>query len=138
MYGRRKTLNTPVKDAFQVWCFSRACDRQLYRLRQELFYALLRQDAAWFDRHRSGEVANRMTEDMDRLREGMGDKVGLFVHYVSTFATGFATGFVESWELTLVIMSVTPLLAFASAFLGNVCVSGWCVNMATGEVVRPE
>lgn len=57
---------------------------------------------------------------MDRLREGMGDKVGLFVHYVSTFATGFATGFVESWELTLVIMSVTPLLAFASAFLGNV------------------
>ncbi|XP_029831332.2 ATP-dependent translocase ABCB1 [Ixodes scapularis] len=102
-----------------VWCFSRACDRQLYRLRQELFYALLRQDAAWFDRHRSGEVANRMTEDMDRLREGMGDKVGLFVHYVSTFATGFATGFVESWELTLVIMSVTPLLAFASAFLGN-------------------
>ncbi|KAG0427289.1 hypothetical protein HPB47_025654, partial [Ixodes persulcatus] len=102
-----------------VWCFSRACDRQLYRLRQELFYALLRQDAAWFDKHRSGEVANRMTEDMDRLREGMGDKVGLFVHYVSTFATGFATGFVESWELTLVIMSVTPLLAFASAFLGN-------------------
>ncbi|KAH8038926.1 hypothetical protein HPB51_004038 [Rhipicephalus microplus] len=49
----------------------------------------------------------------------MGDKMGLFIHYLSTFASGFATGFVESWELTLVIMSVTPLLAFASAFLGN-------------------
>lgn len=84
-----------------------------------MFYSLLRQDATWFDRHRVGEVATRMNEDMERLREGMGDKVGLFVHYLSTFATGFATGFAESWELTLVIMSVTPLLAFASAFLGN-------------------
>ncbi|XP_077510416.1 ATP-dependent translocase ABCB1-like isoform X2 [Amblyomma americanum] len=108
-----------VSSFIHVWCWTRACDRQLYRLRQELFYSLLRQDAAWFDRHRATEVASRMNEDMERLREGMGDKVGLFIHYLSTFVTGFATGFVESWELTLVIMSVTPLLAFASAFLGN-------------------
>ncbi|KAL1478242.1 hypothetical protein MTO96_016427 [Rhipicephalus appendiculatus] len=108
-----------VSSFIHVWCWTRACDRQLYRLRQELFYSLLRQDAAWFDRHRVSEVASRMNDDMERLREGMGDKMGLFIHYLSTFASGFATGFVESWELTLVIMSVTPLLAFASAFLGN-------------------
>ncbi|KAH7958513.1 hypothetical protein HPB49_002105 [Dermacentor silvarum] len=108
-----------VSSFIHVWCWTRACDRQLYRLRQELFYSILRQDAAWFDRHRVTEVASRMNDDMERLREGMGDKMGLFIHYLSTFASGFATGFVESWELTLVIMSVTPLLAFASAFLGN-------------------
>uniref|UniRef100_A0A224YRW0 ABC-type xenobiotic transporter n=1 Tax=Rhipicephalus zambeziensis TaxID=60191 RepID=A0A224YRW0_9ACAR len=108
-----------VSSFIHVWCWTRACDRQLYKLRQELFYSLLRQDAAWFDRHRVSEVASRMNDDMERLREGMGDKMGLFIHYLSTFASGFATGFVESWELTLVIMSVTPLLAFASAFLGN-------------------
>ncbi|KAH9377278.1 hypothetical protein HPB48_002695 [Haemaphysalis longicornis] len=108
-----------VSSFIHVWCWTRACDRQLYRLRQELFYSLLRQDAAWFDRHRVTEVASRMNEDMERLREGMGDKMGLFIHYLSTFVTGFATGFIESWELTLVIMSVTPLLAFSSAFLGN-------------------
>lgn len=108
-----------IASFIHVWCWTRACDRQLYRLRQELFYSLLRQDAAWFDRHRVTEVASRMNEDMERLREGMGDKMGLFIHYLSTFVTGFATGFIESWELTLVIMSVTPLLAFSSAFLGN-------------------
>ncbi|XP_049519025.1 phosphatidylcholine translocator ABCB4-like [Dermacentor silvarum] len=51
-----------VSSFIHVWCWTRACDRQLYRLRQELFYSILRQDAAWFDSHRVTEVASRMSE----------------------------------------------------------------------------
>lgn len=44
----------------------------------------------------------------------------MVIQYTSTFVVGFVVGFIKGWQLTLVIMSLTPLLALSSAFLGKV------------------
>ena len=40
----------------------------------------------------------------------MGDKFGSAIQFVSTFFTGMAIGFVKGWKLTLVILSLSPVL----------------------------
>lgn len=46
--------------------------------------------------------------------------MSLFFQYFCTFIAGFVVGFVKGWELTLVILSVSPLLAIAGGVMGRV------------------
>ncbi|XP_074654241.1 ATP-dependent translocase ABCB1-like [Tubulanus polymorphus] len=103
----------------QVTCWSIACERQTHAIRQEFFKSILRQEIGWFDTHKSGELSTRLADDLERVREGLGDKSSLVVQSLSMFVSGFVVGFIKSWKLTLVMMSLSPLLAICSAFLGK-------------------
>ena len=59
---------------------------------------------------------------MNKIQEGIGDKLGQFFQYIAQFVVGFIVGFVRGWELTLVIMSVVPLLAISAAILMGVSI----------------
>ena len=58
--------------------------------------------------------------DIDKIQEGIGPKIGNFFQFFSAFITGFAIGFFYGWKLTLVILSVSPLMAGAAATFGKV------------------
>lgn len=58
--------------------------------------------------------------DLERVREGLGDKVSFMFQFLSQFLAGFAIGFVKGWKLALVMMSLTPVLAMCGAFLARV------------------
>jgi len=45
----------------------------------------------------------------------------MVVKQVATFISGVFIGFYVSWQLTLMILALTPLLAAASAFSAKVC-----------------
>ncbi|XP_071841103.1 ATP-dependent translocase ABCB1-like isoform X2 [Apostichopus japonicus] len=112
-----------VVSYIQIALWSLTCERQTHRIRKEFFHAVLHQEIGWFDKHQSGELTSRLADDMERLREGMGDKVAICLQFISQFFAGFAIGFVKSWELTLVIMSMTPLLAICGAFMSKMIAS---------------
>ena len=52
--------------------------------------------------------------------DGIGHKIGMFVHAISIVLAGFVLAFVYGWKLTLVLISVTPLLVVAGGILGKV------------------
>jgi ABC-type multidrug transport system fused ATPase/permease subunit len=52
------------------------------------------------------------------IHEGIGDKMGSCLQWTSGFLTGFIIGFIYGWELTLVILAISPLLA-ATGFVMN-------------------
>ncbi|ODN00081.1 Multidrug resistance protein 1 [Orchesella cincta] len=112
-------LGVMISSFLQAICWEWACERQVYRLRQEFFYQVLRQEIAWFDGHQTGDLAVKLSDDLERIREGIGHKFSMVIQHTSTFLTGFVVGFFTSWKLTLVILSLTPLLAGASAFSGK-------------------
>ena len=58
--------------------------------------------------------------DLERVREGLGDKVSFMFQFLAQFIAGFTIGFVYGWKLALVMMSLTPLLAICGAFLSKV------------------
>ncbi|EGG17681.1 hypothetical protein DFA_08677 [Cavenderia fasciculata] len=97
-----------------------AGERQAKTVRQEYLKAILRQDIGWFDVTKSSELATRISSDTLLYQEGIGEKVGNYIHHNSTFLCGFIIGFTKGWQLTLVILSVTPLLAIAGGFVAKV------------------
>lgn len=108
---------------FQIMAWVVACERQTYIIRQEFFYQVLRHEISWFDKNQTGELTTKLNDDLERVREGIGDKFSMVIQYGSTFVIGFVVGFLKGWQLTLVIMSLTPLLALSSAFLGKLVAS---------------
>lgn len=47
--------------------------------------------------------------NLERVKEGTGDKIGMAFQYLSQFVTGFIVAFVHSWRLTLVMLAITPV-----------------------------
>ncbi|XP_053548248.1 ATP-dependent translocase ABCB1-like [Bombina bombina] len=102
-----------VLSIFQVWTFLVSATRQTMRIRQQFFKSVLHQDMAWFDCTQIGTLNTRLTEDINTIHEGLGDKIAIFVQNLSQFLTGIIIGFVYGWKLTLVILSVSPLLGIS-------------------------
>jgi hypothetical protein len=51
------------------------------------------------------------SSDINKIHEGIGDKMGSCLQWTSGFLTGFIIGFIYGCELTLVILAISPLLA---------------------------
>ncbi|CAJ0600939.1 unnamed protein product [Cylicocyclus nassatus] len=95
----------------QVTCFLIVCEQMSNRIRRRFVQAILRQDISWFDKNNSGTLAPKLFDNLERVKEGTGDKIGLMFQYTSQFFTGFIIAFTHSWKLTLVMLAVTPLQA---------------------------
>ncbi|XP_053483597.1 ATP-dependent translocase ABCB1 isoform X1 [Ictalurus furcatus] len=105
---------------FQVMLFVLTATRQTKRIREKYFHAILHQPMAWFDTHPIGELNTRLTDDINTINDGLGDKICVFVQFFCRFITGLITGFVFGWKLTLVILAVSPLLAGSAAVWAKV------------------
>ncbi|NXN78765.1 MDR1 protein, partial [Bombycilla garrulus] len=100
-----------ILSTIQVWTFMVTAARQTARIRQKFFFAVLHQEMAWFDSTQIGTLNTRLTDDINTIREGIGDKISIFLQFFSTFVSGLIVGFIYGWKLALVVMSVSPLLA---------------------------
>lgn len=49
-------------------------------------------------------------------------QVGNFIHYISRFISGFIIGFVRVWQISLVTLSIVPLIALAGGLYAYVTV----------------
>nr|KAF6417722.1 ATP binding cassette subfamily B member 1 [Rousettus aegyptiacus] len=95
------------------WCL--AAGRQINKIRKQFFHAIMRQEIGWFDMHDVGELNTRLTDDVSKINEGIGDKIGMFFQSIATFLTGFIIGFTRGWKLTLVILAISPVLGLSVA-----------------------
>uniref|UniRef100_A0A1I7VMP2 ABC transporter family protein n=1 Tax=Loa loa TaxID=7209 RepID=A0A1I7VMP2_LOALO len=110
-------------------CWHTVCERQIYQIRKRYFAAVLRQNMSWFDTHPSGELITRMSEyvlqmflkldlsGIDRIKDGIGDKVGILFSYGAAFVGGLVVAFICSWQMTLIMMVFMPILTALTAFL---------------------
>ncbi|XP_016047539.1 ATP-dependent translocase ABCB1 isoform X1 [Erinaceus europaeus] len=95
------------------WCL--AAGRQIFKIRKQFFHAIMRQEIGWFDMHDVGELNTRLTDDVSKINEGIGDKIGMLFQSLATFFTGFIVGFTCGWKLTLVILAISPVLGASAA-----------------------
>ncbi|XP_058380773.1 ATP-dependent translocase ABCB1-like [Diceros bicornis minor] len=100
------------------WCL--AAGRQIHKIRKQFFHAIMQQEIGWFDVHDVGELNIRLTDDVSKINEGIGDKIGMFFQSIATFLTGFIVGFTRGWKLTLVILAVSPLLGLSAAMWAKI------------------
>ncbi|XP_013371477.1 PREDICTED: multidrug resistance protein 1-like [Chinchilla lanigera] len=94
------------------WCL--AAGRQIHKIRRKFFHAIMKQEIGWYDVHDVGELNTRLTDDISKINEGIGDKIGMLIQSLATFFAGFIVGFTRGWKLTLVILAVSPVLGLSA------------------------
>ena len=106
-----------------VACFNYSAERQVKRIRKEFLAAVLRQDIAWFDTHTTSDFATRMTEDLNKVQDGIGEKVGMMLRFIFAGLTAFIYPFIANWLLSLVLLSLVPILAIMGGIMGKIMTS---------------
>ena len=85
---------TIVVGYFQVAFWSIACERQTRRLREILFRSILHKEIAYFDTYKTGELSTRLSDDVNKVHDGIGDKVGSALQFFAGFIAGLVLGYI--------------------------------------------
>ncbi|CAF3907268.1 unnamed protein product [Rotaria magnacalcarata] len=75
-----------------------------------LFRNILRQEIAWFDVRNSGDLSNRIIEDLDKVKNGINEQVPDFISLLSCVLGALIYALVTGWKLTHVLISVSPIV----------------------------
>ena len=84
-------------------------------LRQELFAHLQRLSMRFFDRNPVGRLVTRLTNDVEVLNELFSSGIIMIVADIFVIFWIFVFMFATSWRLSLVTLTVFPLLMFATS-----------------------
>ncbi|UKZ51087.1 hypothetical protein TrVGV298_004842 [Trichoderma virens] len=79
---------------------------------------LLRQEPSFFDNLPPGEVASRISADIQTIRSGTSEKVGICLASVSFFVTAYIVAFVKDHDLAAMLISLVPAY-FLMSFVGS-------------------
>ncbi|HVB28963.1 MAG TPA: ABC transporter ATP-binding protein [Terriglobia bacterium] len=111
-----------VKAVFQFWMrwmligISRDVE---YDLRNDLFQHLMRQDTAYYNEHRTGDLMAKLTNDLNAVRNIVGPGI---MYSANTVVAGIATIILMAHldlRLTLLAVAPLPLASVAVKFFGQ-------------------
>ncbi|KAJ6967410.1 P-glycoprotein [Populus alba x Populus x berolinensis] len=98
----------------EVACWMHTGERQAAKMRMAYLDSVLRQDMSVFDTETStAEVITSVTSDILAVQDAISEKVGKLMHYITRFLVGFIIGFIRVWQISLVTLSMLPLIALA-------------------------
>ncbi|KAI2787189.1 ABC transporter 1 [Penicillium oxalicum] len=89
-------------------CWTMFGARLSQRLRESYLRNLLRQEPSHFDDLTPGEVASRLSSDIQTIRSGTSEKVGIVIAAISFFVTAYIVAFIKYWELAAILLSLIP------------------------------
>lgn len=92
--------------------------RLAQRLRETYLRNLLRQEPSFFDDLPPGEVASRLNGDIQTIRSGTSEKVGICLASFSFFVTAYIVAFIKDAKLAGMLVSLIPAY-FLMSFVGS-------------------
>lgn len=104
-----------IQVRFQIVVAQRVCAR----LRRKFFRSIMSQEFTWYDGNDGGELTSRVASDVNIIQSGIGDKVTTAVQFIFMFFVGIIIAFIYGPLLTLVILSLSPLLIGGGAVFGK-------------------
>ena len=118
-----------------VACFGIAGEKLTRRMREKAFESILKQEMAFFDneKHSTGALTARLAEDANMIKELVGKSMSTIVQTLVTmisefsffssflfiftntisYSAGLTIAFCHGWDLTLIVLTVVPLIAVA-------------------------
>ncbi|KAL6081798.1 hypothetical protein STEG23_030119, partial [Scotinomys teguina] len=97
--------------------------RQTTRIRKQFFHSILAQDISWFDGNDICELNTRMAGDINKICDGIGDKIALLFQNTSGFSIGLVMSLMKSWKLSLVALATSPVIMVSSAVCSRMVIS---------------
>lgn len=99
---------------FQTGLMEIASMKATHSFRTQWFAALLRQDQAYFDINDISGIANQIIPNANKVRRGLGRKLGEGIQFTTTCVFGLIYAFYTSWRVSLVVLAVLPFVSFAA------------------------
>ena len=97
-----------------LWCYVGM--RQMHHLKEKYFAVILRQEQGWFDANNAYEFSTKVQAQFEQITLGVGEKFGLTLQAISQVIVGLIIAFAKSWLLTLVMLSISPLIFLCVVF----------------------
>lgn len=99
-------------------CWSLFGARLAQRLRESYLQNLLRQEPSYFDKLPPGEIASRLDGDIQAIRSGTSEKVGICISAASFFVTAYIVAFIKDSKLAAELVWLVPAY-FLMSFVGT-------------------
>ncbi|KAJ0412389.1 hypothetical protein ATCC90586_005409 [Pythium insidiosum] len=110
-----------VTDFASAALFAALAEGQVRTLRQRALRHLLHLDVQWYDARSNAilQLSSRITGDTLKIKDGMGQKLGDAIKFAAQFLVGYTIGFTKSWDLALVMCTMTPFMVGTMSYLLN-------------------
>lgn len=89
-----------------------------YEMRNDFFAHLLRLEPGFYHENRTGDLMSRATNDLNAVRMMVGPAVMYLTHTVAVFIFAIPVMLQVNVALTLMAISTTPLVSYATRFFG--------------------
>ncbi|XP_047508388.1 multidrug resistance protein homolog 49-like isoform X2 [Pieris napi] len=109
-----------IVGALSVDLFNYTALKQINRLKECFLKAIIRQDITWYDLNQTMNFATKVSDDVEKYREGISEKVPMLVYLIMSFVTAVLISFAYGWELTLVILSCAPVIIATTAVVAKI------------------
>ncbi|VDN60900.1 unnamed protein product [Dracunculus medinensis] len=104
----------------QYICFKNVSLNVARNIRSIYMKSLLHQNAEWYDRRKAGMITSQLNENIDKIKDGIGDKVGLILRGLVMFITSLVVGFIYEWRITLITIAMGPLSAALMSLMARI------------------
>jgi len=103
-----------------IWLLSSAGEHVATRMRQLLFERIITQDIAFFDQHRTGEIVNRLTSDVQDFKSSFKLCISQGLRALTQTIGCAVSLYLVSPKLTGLLLVVVPSIIGVGALLGSV------------------
>ncbi|XP_076434803.1 uncharacterized protein LOC143274764 [Babylonia areolata] len=103
----------------RAWLFVLAGQRMVARLRKTLFGSVIRQDIAFFDVNRTGELCNRLASDTQVLQNAVTVNISMLSRYMLQIIGSVVFMFILNASLTGILLAVVPIVSFTAVRYGK-------------------
>ncbi|GAN09054.1 multidrug resistance protein 1 [Mucor ambiguus] len=106
----------------QYAAFEVAGERYTKRLRANIFRALIKMEIAFHDHpdNSLGALTSKLAIDSKNVNDLVTKTMGDVTQIIVTAITGLAIAFSQSWMLTLIVLCISPFIAFGAFFEAQV------------------
>ena len=104
---------------FRSYLFTVAGERVVASLRKELFSSLVHQEIAFFDTNKTGALTNRLASDTTVIQNAVTVNLSMALRFTLSGVGSILILLFTSWKLTLVMLSVVPIVAFCATIYGR-------------------
>ncbi|XP_055296579.1 multidrug resistance protein homolog 65-like [Sitodiplosis mosellana] len=103
-----------------VDCFNYVAICQITRIRIKFFESLMRQEIGWYDvAGGSNNLTVRIIENIEKIQDGIGEKVSHFLYLVMSFVICVVISFIYGWKLSLVMIAYVPIVIIMNSIIGR-------------------
>lgn len=98
-----------------AYCMAWVGNNMIMELRKQIFSRYLMLPAKFFDTHKTGDLLSKVIYNTEQLNKSTTDAITTIIRNVAIIGFALWGMIAESWQLTLLFLITTPLIAFLVA-----------------------